>query len=128
MDGFLITDGVGAGRFDVGHLPSEHLPAEDIDPATFGSGTGTVDVGDLTVNLDAFDLDGDGIVDSSVVHSVDNRGIAAGQATIVVSDFDRDGMADRVTMVESDGDFSAWECHRDAEGALVWDRIDAGTL
>ncbi|MGG7102572.1 DUF6802 family protein [Rhodococcus sp. 24CO] len=121
MDGFLITaDVVDMGRFDV---PADQLPAEGIDPATFGPGAGTVDVGDLTTTFDAFDLDGDGIVDSRVV-APDNDAAAI----IVVSDFDRDGAADRVTMVESDGDFAAWECHRDTHGALVWDRIDSGTV
>ena len=121
MDSFLITaDNVDTSRFDVCHLPVAHLSAEGIDPATFGPGSGAVDVGDLTVNLDAFDLDGDGIVDSRVIHSDD--------ALVVVSDFDHDGGVDRVAMVEADGDYSAWECHRDDEGLLVWDRIDAGTL
>lgn len=121
MDGFLITaDTVDTGGFDIGHLPVEYLSAAGIDPATFGPGTGTVEVGELTADLDAFDLDGDGIVDSRVVHA--DTGVA------VVSDFDRDGAADRVTTVESDGDFSAWECRRDEAGSLVWARIDAGTL
>jgi len=31
-------------------------------------------------------------------------------------------------MIESDGDYSAWECSRDDEGALVWQKIDAGAL
>lgn len=121
MDGLLITAGVvDTGQCDV---VADHLSAEGIDPATFGPGTGTVDVGDLTTTLDAFDLDGDGIVDSRVV-STDSDAAAI----VVVSDFDRDGAADRVTIVESDGDFAGWECHRDEQGVLVWDRIDSGTL
>jgi hypothetical protein len=124
MDGLLITAGVvDTGQCDV---VADHLSAEGIDPATFGPGTGTVDVGDLTTTLDAFDLDGDGIVDSRVV-STDSSGSDAA-AIVVVSDFDRDGAADRVTIVESDGDFAGWECHRDEQGVLVWDRIDSGTL
>ncbi|QIP38404.1 hypothetical protein G9444_1160 [Rhodococcus erythropolis] len=65
-------------------------------------------------------MDGDGTVDSRVVHSDDD--------VVIVSDFDRDGSADRLTMIESDGDYSAWECSRDDEGALVWQKIDAGAL
>lgn len=112
MDAFLITP----GHID-GH-EAEALDAGRIEPETFGPSSGPVDAGDL--NFDAFDLDGDGTVDSRVVHTDD--------AVVIVSDFDRDGSADRLTMIESDGDYSAWECRRDDEGALVWQKIDAGAL
>ncbi|MFE5644820.1 DUF6802 family protein [Rhodococcus sp. NPDC056516] len=112
MDAFLIT----AGHID-GH-ESEALDPGRIEPATFGPESGPVDAGEM--NFDAFDLDGDGTVDSRVVHSDD--------AVVIVSDFDRDGSADRLTMIESDGDYSAWECRRDDAGSLVWQKIDAGAL
>lgn len=114
MDAFLISAAqVESPELDGGPLDPGHL-----DPSTFGPMSGPVEIGDL--GADAFDGDGDGVVDSHVVH--------AGDAVVVASDFDRDGNADRVTMIESDGDYSAWECRRGIDGALVWHEIDAGTL
>jgi len=114
MDAFLITP----GHIDGHGFDAEPLDPGRIEPETFGPSSGPVDAGDL--NFDAFDLDGDGTVDSRVVHTDDD--------VVIVSDFDRDGSADRLTMIESDGDYSAWECSRDDEGALVWQKIDAGAL
>ncbi|MDV6271990.1 DUF6802 family protein [Rhodococcus erythropolis] len=114
MDAFLIT----AAHVDNHGLEAAPLDPGRIEPENFGPSSGPVDAGDL--NFDAFDLDGDGTVDSRVVHSDD--------AVVIVSDFDRDGVADRLTMIESDVDYSSWECRRDDEGSLVWQKIDAGAL
>lgn len=111
------VDTSGATVFGAG---SCHLDPREIDPATFGPMSGAVDVGDLSLEVGAFDLDGNSVLDSRVLNT--ENGVT------VVSDFDGDGSADRLTMIESDGDYAAWECHRDQTGSLVWEKIDGGAL
>jgi len=49
-------------------------------------------------------------------------------ALVVATDTDGDGDADHVTIVDGDGDYSAWQFHRDADGRERWERTDSGTL
>ncbi|WP_019929458.1 DUF6802 family protein [Nocardia sp. BMG111209] len=44
------------------------------------------------------------------------------------TDLDHDGLADHVTIVDTDGDYSAWEFHHHADGTTEWVRTDRGHL
>ncbi|CAM3174346.1 DUF6802 domain-containing protein [Prescottella defluvii] len=90
-----------------------HLP--DIDPASFGTDSGAVHLTGLV-----HDIDGDGILDT--------RTFEVDDAMIVATDLDGDGDADNLAIVTGDGDYSAWEFHRDADGRERWERTDSGTL
>ncbi|MBA4857693.1 DUF6802 family protein [Nocardia farcinica] len=66
------------------------------------------------------DIDGDGLLDTATTRGED--------AMQVWTDFDHDGIADHVTVVENDGDYSAWEFHRHPDGTSEWVRTDQGKL
>ncbi|RVW01350.1 DUF6802 family protein [Rhodococcus xishaensis] len=87
----------------------------EIDPDDFGTESGTVELAGP-----AYDIDGDGILDTRT-YEVDD-------AMIVATDTDGDGDADHLTIVDSGGEYSAWEFHRDADGRERWERIDEGGL
>lgn len=87
----------------------------DLDPDDLGAGVGAVPLPGLE-----FDIDGDGILDT--------RTFESGDALIVATDSDGDGDADHLTIVDGDGEYSAWEFHRDADGRERWERTDSGTL
>ncbi|MFC9789768.1 DUF6802 family protein [Rhodococcus sp. NPDC127528] len=78
------------------------------------------DAGELELHDPTVDLDGDGILDS--------RSVAGEAGVTIASDLDGDGFADHVTTVEQDGEYAAWEAHRDPDGALRWERTDHGRL
>ncbi|WP_424808425.1 DUF6802 family protein [Rhodococcus sp. 27YEA15] len=99
---------------------------EPLDPGGLGVNShGDGPAGDVTFGVDnfelyGFDLDGDGAVDSHVMQ--------VGDTILVVSDFDRDGTVDQLSAIESDGDYTSWECRRNPDGELVWEKTDAGSL
>lgn len=86
----------------------------------FGAHTPLDDLGAVELHSLSQDLDGDGVLDTITSAHPD--------ATQVWSDFDHDGFADHVTVVESDGDYAAWEYHRHPDGTSEWVRTDKGTL
>ncbi|MFE3545481.1 DUF6802 family protein [Nocardia sp. NPDC059177] len=96
-----------------GDIPGLGLP--DIDAHSPLSELGAVEL-----HSPAQDLDGDGIVDSYTDTTPDS--------TNVWSDYDHDGFADHVTVVEGDGDYAAWEYHRHPDGTSEWRRTDQGNL
>ncbi|BDC74387.1 DUF6802 family protein [Prescottella equi] len=91
------------------------MPGPEIDPDTFGADSPAAPLTDAV-----FDIDDDGVLDT--------RTFEVDDALVVATDTDGDGDADHVTIVEGDGDFSAWEFHRDADGRERWERTDSGTL
>lgn len=87
----------------------------DPHPDEFGADAGALHAGGL-----AYDVDGDGVLDTQVFETDD--------ATIVVADTDGDGESDHLTIVGTDGEYAAWEFHRDPDGAERWERVDVGDL
>lgn len=96
-----------------GDIPGLGLP--DIDAHSPLGGLGPVEL-----HHPSQDLDGDGVVDS--ITDSDPLG------TSIWSDYDHDGFADHVTVVEADGDYAAWEYHRHPDGTSEWRRTDQGNL
>lgn len=98
-------------------IPSE-LPGSntsDLDASSSLEGLGPVESTDPTQ-----DIDGDGTLDT-VITTGDG-------ATSVGTETDLDGLADRAGIVEGDGDYSAWEYHRNPDGAGEWRKTDHGTV
>ncbi|PTR23546.1 hypothetical protein C8K36_109128 [Rhodococcus sp. OK519] len=94
------------------------MPGPEIDPDTFGADSGAVRLTDV-----AFDIDGDGVLDTQTLEVDD--------ALVVATDTDGDGSADHIVIVGSGvdgGEYSAWEFHRDADGRERWECTDGGTL
>ncbi|WP_328393615.1 DUF6802 family protein [Nocardia sp. NBC_00416] len=66
------------------------------------------------------DLVVDGILDTFVTTGPDS--------TSVWTDTDLDGYADRLSVVENDGDYTAWEYHRNPDGTGDWRQTDQGKV
>ncbi|WP_431964195.1 DUF6802 family protein [Nocardia sp. bgisy134] len=96
-----------------GEFPGMDLP--DIDASTPLGGLGAVELDQPTQDINA-----DGILDSITTQGDD--------AMQVWTDYDHDGFADHVTVVEKDGDYAAWEFHRHPDGSSEWVRTDQGKL
>ncbi|GGK57048.1 DUF6802 family protein [Nocardia camponoti] len=84
------------------------------------AGSNLHDLGPVELAHPTVDISGDGIADS-YSHSTPN-------GTEVWSDYDHDGFADHVTVVEKDGDYAAWEFRRNPDGTSEWHRTDQGKL
>lgn len=78
------------------------------------------DPGEWALHDPTVDLDGDAVLDT--------RAYADGDAVLVASDLDGDGYVDHATSVGADGEYSAWQAHRQPDGALRWERTDHGRL
>ncbi|WP_345347403.1 DUF6802 family protein [Rhodococcus olei] len=76
--------------------------------------------GEFAVTDPVVDLDGDGVLDT--------RSWSDADGVTVASDLDGDGWADHVTRVDGDGEFGSWEPHREVDGSVRWERVDAGQL
>ncbi|MCA2210294.1 DUF6802 family protein [Nocardia rosealba] len=96
-----------------GDIPGFGLP--DIDAHTPLDSLGPVEL-----NSPSQDLDADGVADS-LTHTDPN-------STTIWSDYDEDGLADHVTVIEEDGDYAAWEYHRHPDGTSEWRKTDQGNL
>ncbi|WP_261773829.1 DUF6802 family protein [Rhodococcoides corynebacterioides] len=72
------------------------------------------------------DVGGDGVADTMVLRGA----LGSGEdGMIVAADLDGDGLADRVTTIEDDGDFVAWEPGAAAGiGDVAWTVVDRGSL
>jgi hypothetical protein len=66
------------------------------------------------------DLVVDGVLDTFVT--------TGPEAMSVWTDTDLDGYADRLSVVENDGDYSAWEYHRNPDGSGEWRQTDQGKV
>lgn len=96
-----------------GELPGLDLP--DVDAHGDLSGLGEVELHHPTADMDA-----DGVFDTETAygsHSID-----------IWTDMDHDGVADHVTIVDVDGDYAAWEYHRQPDGSAGWMPTDRGHL
>ncbi|MEV6273842.1 DUF6802 family protein [Nocardia sp. NPDC051832] len=98
------------------------IPGEfsGLDLPTIDAHTSLDGLGAVELNNPTQDINGDGYFDS-----VTTTGEEAMQ---VWSDFDNDGIADHVKVVEKDGDYAAWEFHQHPDGTQEWVRTDEGTL
>ncbi|WP_062983039.1 DUF6802 family protein [Nocardia anaemiae] len=96
-----------------GEFPGMDLPGIDASSALDG-------LGEVELHHPSQDIDGDGTLDT-----VTTTGPEAMQ---VWTDWDHDGIADQVTVVEKDGDYSAWEFHRHPDGTSEWVRTDQGKI
>lgn len=96
-----------------GEFPGMDLPGLDASSAMDG-------LGEVELHHPTQDIDGDGTLDT-----VTTTGPEAMQ---VWTDWDNDGIADQVTVVEKDGDYSAWEFHRHPDGTSEWVRTDQGKI
>ncbi|WP_459547974.1 DUF6802 family protein [Nocardia sp. X0981] len=77
-------------------------------------------LGPVEMETPTQDLDGDGILDTFT---------ATGPESMSVwTDTDADGFADHLKVVEYDGDFSAWEYHRNPDGSGEWRQTDRGKV
>jgi hypothetical protein len=66
------------------------------------------------------DLSGHGHPDTETVHG--------SHAMEVWTDTHHDGHADHVTIMDNDGDYSAWEFHHNPDGTSEWVRTDHGHI
>lgn len=98
---------------DSGDLSGLDLP--DVDANSDLGGIGAVEL-----NHTNQDIDGDGVLDSDIFHSDDGME--------VWSDMDHDGYAEHLSVVESDGDYAAWEFHHYPDGRTEWVQVDKGTM
>ncbi|WP_028479304.1 DUF6802 family protein [Nocardia sp. CNY236] len=96
-----------------GEFPGLNTP--DIDSSSSLNGLGPIELQQPTQ-----DIDGDGVLDSV---TTTNDGTVQ-----VWTDFDHDGIADHVKIVEEDGDYAAWEFHRRPDGTSEWVRTDKGRI
>lgn len=67
-----------------------------------------------------YDLDGNGILETRVVHT--DAGVT------VASDGDADGVMDKFTAFERDGDYESWEIFRETEGSARWIETESGRI
>lgn len=88
---------------------------EHLDAATSLLGLGAVELDQPTL-----DIDGDGTLDSATLHLDD--------AMVVATDVDHDGLADHLTVVDSDGEFAQWEYSEELDGTGHWRQVDHGRL
>ncbi|MGW4529435.1 DUF6802 family protein [Nocardia sp. NPDC004340] len=96
-----------------GDLPGLDLPG--LDAHSELGGLGAVELSHPTQDLDA-----DGLADTVTTGTA--------HAMQVWTDLDHDGYADHVTVVDSDGDYAAWEFHHNSDGTTAWVRTDGGHL
>lgn len=96
-----------------GEFPGLDMP--DLDASSSLDGLGPVELSHPTQ-----DIDGDGVLDTYTDTTDD--------AMNVWTDTDLDGYADQATIVEKDGDYSAWEYHRHPDGTSEWVRTDQGKV
>jgi hypothetical protein len=96
-----------------GEFPGLDLPG--IDTSAPLDGLGAVELHHPTQ-----DIDGDGTLDTITT--------TGDEAMQVWTDYDHDGFADHVTVVEKDGDYGAWEFHRHPDGTSEWVRTDHGKI
>ena len=87
----------------------------DVDAHSQLGGLGSLEIGTPTV-----DIDGDGTLDTSIQ--------TGPNSLFVLTDTDHDGYADHLTVVDDDGDFSAWDYHHNPNGAAHWEQIDHGKV
>ncbi|MEU1429235.1 DUF6802 family protein [Nocardia sp. NPDC005746] len=96
-----------------GDLPGLDLP--ELDAHSELGGLGAVELSHPTQDLDA-----DGLADTVTTGTA--------HAMQVWTDLDHDGYADHVTVVDSGGDYAAWEFHHNSDGTTAWVRADGGHL
>ncbi|WP_327143811.1 DUF6802 family protein [Nocardia sp. NBC_01327] len=96
-----------------GDLPGLDLP--NLDSHSELGALGAVELAHPTQ-----DIDGDGLPDTVTTNS--------DHAMHVWTDMDHDGYADHVTVVDTGGDYSAWEFHHHPDGSSEWVRTDEGRL
>jgi len=78
-----------------------------------------VNLGEIELDHPTTSLGGDGHLDTEIEVS--------GNEIITASDFEHDGHADNLKVVDSDGEYSSWEYRHDGSGAH-WVETDHGSL
>ncbi|MFQ6324536.1 DUF6802 family protein [Nocardia sp. NBC_01009] len=96
-----------------GEFPGLDLPGVDASSSLEG-------LGPVELHHPTQDIDGDGALDTVTT--------SGPEAMQVWSDYDHDGVADQVTVVEKDGDYAAWEFHHNPDGTSGWVRTDHGKI
>jgi arginine deiminase len=99
-------------------IDSGDLPGLDMPNVDAHSDLGHL--GSVEMHHPTQDLSGDGLPDTETVegtHSMD-----------VWTDMDHDGFADHLTVVDNDGDYSAWEFHHNSDGTTEWVRTEQGRI
>lgn len=96
-----------------GEFPGLGIPSFDASSSMDG-------LGPVEMETPTQDFDSDGILDTFTTTGPDS--------TNVWTDIDGDGFADQVSVVENDGDFSAWEYHRNPDGSGEWRQTDQGKI
>ncbi|MEU4315696.1 DUF6802 family protein [Nocardia sp. NPDC024068] len=96
-----------------GEFPGLGMP--NFDTSSSLDGLGPVEMESPTQ-----DLNGDGVLDTFTTTGPDSMS--------VWTDSDLDGLADQLSIVENDGDYSAWEYHRNPDGTGDWRQTDKGRV
>ena len=91
-----------------------------LDMPGFDASSSLDGLGAVEMDTPTQDLDGDGILETFTTTEPD--------AMSVWTDSDLDGYADELSIVENDGDYSAWEYHRNPDGTGEWRQTDRGTV
>lgn len=103
---------------------SEEFPGigmPGFEASSWLDGLGSVEgLGPVEMESPTHDLVVDGILDTFVTTDPDSMS--------VWTDTDLDGYADRLSVVENDGDYSAWEYHRNPDGTGEWRQTDQGKV
>ncbi|SNT03232.1 DUF6802 family protein [Rhodococcoides kyotonense] len=92
----------------------------DIDDALLLDQEPHEDADRFAPGIEMFDVDGNGVDETRVVHT--DAGVT------VATDRNEDGVMDTFTSVARDGHYETWEVFRVADGTSRWDRIDSGEL
>jgi hypothetical protein len=96
-----------------GEFPGLDLPGVDASSSLEG-------LGSVELHHPTQDIDGDDTLDTTTT--------SGPEAMQVWTDWDHDGIADQVTVVEKDGDYAAWEFHHNPDGTSGWVRTDQGKI
>ncbi|MBJ8339277.1 hypothetical protein JGU71_10285 [Antrihabitans sp. YC3-6] len=89
-------------------------------PELTDASTPLENLGAVELDTPGHDIDADGTLDTETFRTDD--------AFVVATDTDLDGFADHLTIVDTDGDFAAWEFHHSEDGETHWKRTDNGKL
>lgn len=95
----------------------------------FGDGVGDPFCAGDAHFVPTVDADGDGMLDTMVMQW-GTDGSDGGHGMTVVADVDGDGAVDRVTALDAEGGYTAWEVHVDPadDDRRAWAVIDEGSL
>lgn len=99
-------------------MPSEEFSG--IGTPSLGASSSMDGLGPVEMETPTQDIVTDGILDTFVTNGPDSMN--------VWTDTDLDGYADQLSVVDGDGDYAAWEYHRNPDGTGEWRQTEQGKL